>query len=108
MIGHGTPVALRVSSGVASLLRISLLAASDQEVTLRLEGRVVGRWVEELRRACAEARGGGGHVTLDLRDVLFLDREAIALLRTLTDQDVAVRRCSPFVAQQLRDAPVAG
>lgn len=90
------------------MLRISCLETSDRDLTLCLEGRVVGPWVEELRRAYEDARGRGAHVTLDLGDVLFLDRDAIALLRTWIDQDVSVRHCSPFVTEQLRDARVAG
>jgi hypothetical protein len=90
------------------MLRISHLESSGQDVTLRLEGRVVGPWVAELRRACEDAGQRGARVTLDLRDVLFLDREAIALLQALTDRDVALRHCSPFVAQQLRDARATG
>jgi hypothetical protein len=90
------------------MLRISPLDTSDRDVTLRLEGRVVGPWVAELRRACEDADRRGARVTLDLRDVLFLDREAIALLQTLIDRDVTVQHCSPFVAQQLQDARATG
>lgn len=67
---------------------------------LRLEGRVIGPWVDELRRACEPL--GGRALTLDLAGVSFVDRRGVELLRTLGAGDVAIIRCSPFVAEQLK------
>jgi hypothetical protein len=34
------------------MLRITVVESSAEEVRLRVEGRVIGGWVEELRRTC--------------------------------------------------------
>ena len=85
------------------MLKIAILETSGQAVTLRVEGRVIGPWVEELRRSCERALDRGGRLTLDLAHVSFIDRDGIALFRDLRDRHVALRNCSPFVAEQLRE-----
>ena len=60
------------------------------------------RWVAELRRAYEERRlGSAGPLTLDLRDVTFIDRAGIALFDEIY-ADVTVINCSLFAAEQLR------
>jgi ABC-type transporter Mla MlaB component len=84
------------------MLRITATEARDQPVTLRLEGQLIGPWVAELRRACQDVLRQGQTLTLDLADVSFLDADAIALVQALATRRVALRNCSPFVAEQLR------
>jgi anti-anti-sigma regulatory factor len=91
------------------MLRISRATTADDKqevVLLRLEGQVIGRWVEELRRVCNETTGanahGGQRVVLDLADVLFIDAEGIALFGELSGRRVSVTNCSLFVAEQLK------
>ena len=67
---------------------------------LRLEGRVIGAWVNQVRRSCRDALGRGGHVTLDLGAVSFVDVDGIVLLREL-GPEVALTNTTPFVAAQL-------
>jgi anti-anti-sigma regulatory factor len=86
----------------ASMLRIATSEPSTQPVTLTLEGRVIGPWVEELRRASERVLGEGRRLVLDLAQVSFVDRDGIALFGLLRDRGVALRHCSPFVTEQLR------
>jgi hypothetical protein len=72
------------------------------ELTLRLEGRVAGQWVDELRRSCAEALGTGRELVLDLTSVSFIGRDGLALIGELPRNRVRIERCSPFVAEQLK------
>ena len=72
------------------MLKIAIIETSGQAVTLRLEGRVIGPWVEELRRSCERALDRGGRLTLDLAHVSFIDRDGIALFRDLGDHRVAM------------------
>jgi len=76
-------------------------------VVLRLEGKLVGNWVSELRRAAASAldRGVGG-LTLDLGGLSFADHAGTALLGELAADGVSLTNCSPFAAAQLRDADI--
>ncbi len=82
------------------MLRISPSQASDG-TTLRLEGRLSGPWVEELRRACEPVLARGDPLILDLAEVSFLDEAAVALLRRLRARRVALLRPSLFVAHTL-------
>jgi hypothetical protein len=84
------------------VLKISIIEATDQAVTIRLEGQVRGLWVEELRRACEQLLAGGSGLRLDLNDVSFVDMHGVALCRSLRDRHVAILHCSPFVAEQLK------
>jgi hypothetical protein len=84
------------------MLRIVTLWAGDDGATLRLEGRIVGPWVDELRRACQEVRARGATLTLDAGDVAFVERRGARLLRDLMDQGVAVVNCPAFVCEQLK------
>jgi hypothetical protein len=81
------------------------IAAADNAGTgeiLRLEGRVIGPWVDELRRACQRVLVTGATLTLDLHEVAFLDRGGLELLRRLVDDGVAIANCPAFVREQLR------
>jgi anti-anti-sigma regulatory factor len=83
------------------VLRISLVEALDEAVTLRLEGQLRGPWVEELRRSCDQFLATGSGLILDLTEVSFIDMDGVALCRRLRDRKVAFLHCSPFVAAQL-------
>jgi ABC-type transporter Mla MlaB component len=84
------------------MLKIETVRNGSGMVTLALEGRLIGLWVDQLRLACARARSGRASVALDLTGVEFVDRAGVALLRELADHDTRLSNCSPFVAEQLR------
>jgi ABC-type transporter Mla MlaB component len=89
------------------MLKISRLDGSKGsgpagDETLKLEGQVRGRWVDELRRACAEALVATGRLTLDLADVSFIDASGLALFHELAALGVAVSNCSLFAAELLK------
>lgn len=86
------------------MLRIVSVPNGTGTATLILEGRLIGPWVEELRRSCEEATGSTEGLTLDLRAVSFVDRAGVELLRSLADRHSRLNNCSPFVAEQLRTA----
>ncbi len=87
------------------MLRITAVGTSGESVRLRVEGRLTGRSVEELRRSCEfHALGRGTRLTLDLADVSFADAQGIALLRDLKNRDVSLVNLAPFLALHLQDA----
>jgi hypothetical protein len=90
--------------GWSGMLRVTVVESSSEAVRLRVEGRVTGRWVEELRSSCdVHALGDGIRLTLDLADVSFVDPAGIELLKELRGRCVTLLSPSPFVAAQLKN-----
>jgi hypothetical protein len=84
------------------MLRISEPMPSRDGVAFRLDGRVIGPWVHELRSACEAVLARGEPLTLDLGGVCFADEAGVALLRTLAARGARLDNGSPFVVQRLR------
>lgn len=86
------------------MLRISVENLSDGAASLRLEGRVSGPLVSEVRQHCEQFLARGCQLTLDLAEVEFADRSGVALLQELKRRQVALVNCSPFLREQLKEA----
>ena len=84
------------------MLKIVLIELESDIPTLRLEGRVIGPWVEELRRSCEKALARSARLSLDLSEVSFVDRDGVELFRSLPTRRVAFLNCTGFVAELLR------
>ena len=73
-------------------------------MTLRVEGRITGPWVEELRAACnLHSLPEEVQLSLELADVAFADAAGIELLKELRSRGVGLVRTAPFLAEQLKD-----
>jgi anti-anti-sigma regulatory factor len=84
-------------------MKITVVESSSNGVRLRVEGRLMGGWVEELRRACdLHALSDGIRLTLDLADVSFADAAGIELLKELRIRLVTLLSPSSLVAEQLK------
>lgn len=86
------------------MLLISKPEIAEHTVTLRLEGRLVGPWVDELRRACEQFQGNGHRLMLDVTDVIFADPTGVALLARLRASAIEFIGCSPFLQEQMKRA----
>ncbi len=86
------------------MLKISQAGVPNHSVTLKLEGRVVGPWVEELRRICEPFLAKKGILKLDLAEVSYADAEGVAALNGFKSRGVILWNCSPFVEQQIKSA----
>ena len=84
------------------MLKISQARKANHSVTLKLEGRVVGEWVGELRQVCETLLSEGRALKLDLADVTFADADGVAVLTGFKTRGVTLKDCSPFVDEQLR------
>ena len=85
------------------MLRITVVESSQSAVTLRVEGRITGPWVEELRTACdVHSFPDDVQLSLELADISFADAAGIALLIELRDRGVGFIRITPFLPEQLR------
>lgn len=84
------------------MLKITRVASSNQEVTLRLDGRVSGQWVELLRESAESAMKEGLRLTLDLENLWFVDCQGVALMQSLIRRGVQPVNVPLFVVEQLR------
>jgi len=84
------------------MLKISQVGRANHSVTLKLEGRVVGPWVGELRQICETLLTEGRPLKLDLADVTFADSSGVVALSSFKSRGVAFTNCSPFVEEQLK------
>ena len=85
------------------MLRITRidLEGSASNRTLKLEGKLLGPWVDELSRACEELRMPPHCLRLDLADVTFVDPIGLKLLDDLVGQGATIVGCSDFIADLL-------
>jgi hypothetical protein len=83
------------------MLKITRNHDGETGLLLRLEGKLVGPWVQELAGVCPQA-GRPCHVRLDLSAVTFVDESGERMLRTLIDRGVTIAAVSGFVAALLR------
>ena len=83
------------------MLKIVVVETGDA-ARLRIEGEVIGPWVDEVRRSCESALARGAALTLDLTDVSFVDRDGAGLLRSLVRRGAVLLNGSVFVDEQLK------
>jgi hypothetical protein len=84
------------------MLLIALIETPGGESVVRLEGELIGPWVDELKALCEQRLDSHTPLSLDLADVRFADRQGVTLLHGLQARGVHLARCSLFVAEQLR------
>jgi anti-anti-sigma regulatory factor len=90
------------------MLKITRAVLSDKEISLQLDGRVSGQWVGLLRETAESVLDEGVRLTVDLKNISFIDCEGIALIRNLIQRGVRHTNPPLFVAEQIKkckDAP---
>jgi ABC-type transporter Mla MlaB component len=85
------------------MLRISEANIPGEGTALRLEGAMIGPWVDEVRKACEPFLGDSSSLTLDLADISFVDRSGVALFKELLNSQVRLVNCSSFITEQLKE-----
>ena len=83
------------------MLKITETARNDSGRTFKLEGKLLGPWVDELRNACTQPLAPLEQVGLDLAAVTFVNAAGAELLRELIRRGIIITRCSAFVAELL-------
>ena len=83
------------------MLKITVSNQGSSRHIIRLEGKLLQAWVDEVRRFCVEAEDGS-LPGLDLSGLSFVDRRGAEMLQQLLRQGVRIHACSPFVAALLR------
>ena len=86
------------------MLKVTVVESSSSGVILRVEGRITGASVEELRRACdLHTFAEEVQLSLELADVSFSDAAGVVLLKELRSRGVSLLGTNPFMAEQLKD-----
>lgn len=77
----------------------------DGVTTLKLEGKLMGAWVHELRGYWQQIRqhGAGQTIHLDLADVTWVSDEGKALLRAMYRNGVALLAANLLLAAIVAD-----
>jgi hypothetical protein len=88
----------------STMLRITQSNARGGEAMVKLEGKLLEPWVDEVRRLFLAAAGNSPR-RLDLSTLTFADAAGTELLRQLLREGVAIESCSAFVAALLQLNP---
>jgi anti-anti-sigma regulatory factor len=83
------------------MLKITAITDGPPDVLLKLEGKLLQPWVEELANVCTDWTATTYAIRLDLSAVTFVDAAGTQLLRELIRQGIAIAACSRFVAELL-------
>lgn len=75
-------------------------ADAGPTATIRVEGKILGPWVSEVRSAVDALPKSGGR-RLDLAGVSLVDASGARLLSTLESEGVELASCSHFVSDLL-------
>lgn len=84
------------------MLKITRAVLSEQEITLQLDGRVSGQWVELLRDSAESVLNQGLTLNVDLKNISYIDCEGIALIRDLIQRGARAVNPPLFVAELIR------
>jgi len=91
------------------MLRITVVESSPRAITLRVEGRIAGPWVEELRIACnTHTSSNPVQLCLELEDASFVDAAGVACLKKLEKQGVRFSRVSSFLTELFKNDSAPG
>ena len=83
------------------MLKITKVA-STTEITLQLDGRVNGPWIELLRESAESVLAEGLQLTLDLENTCFIDCDGLALIKSLMGRGVRQVKAPLFVGEQIK------
>jgi anti-anti-sigma regulatory factor len=97
-------------AGASVMLKIARVDRGEGRTipALKLEGKILGPWVIELRRACEELHVSTSAFCLDLTDVTFIDSSGLGLIHDLIRQGATLCGCSAFIAELLSQYEACG
>jgi anti-anti-sigma regulatory factor len=80
------------------MLRITEVFKDDKSIDLKLEGKLVGTWTQDLERICLYHRDEENKtVALDFSDVTFIDKKGVKILQKIKDERIKIINCSLFI-----------
>ncbi len=80
------------------MLRITEITEDDKTVRLRLDGKVVGTCVSDLKKLCLHYRDEKNKtVVLDFSGVTFIDSKGVRMLKKIKNKRIRIINCSLFI-----------
>ena len=86
------------------MVRLTRIAGTHCPWIIKLEGKLLGPWVDEVRKACIAGTDPSTRISLDLSALAFVDAAGERLLRDLIGRGSEVVACSGYVAELLRSS----
>ncbi len=83
------------------MLRITQVAESECQVTLRLEGRIVTQWSLVLERECNSLLDQEKQILLDFADVTIVDERGAETLANLKTKGIRIINASKVITDWL-------
>ncbi len=87
------------------MLRVTRLDETESDVTLKLEGQIVGDWVSVLEEECRSLLHRGQTVALDFSDVRYVGPRGVEMLKGIAADGVHVTNCPSVVEELLNGGP---
>jgi len=81
------------------MLRLTWIANTHRARAIKLEGQLIGPWVDEVSKACPTGTDPSNQIDLDLSALTFVDAGGERLLRELIARGSKVVACSSYVAE---------
>ncbi|NKE70245.1 STAS domain-containing protein [Candidatus Manganitrophus noduliformans] len=86
------------------MFKVSLVDSDEKTITLKLEGRIVGPWVNVLRGESDRWFSQQRRLILDFSEVTFIDSEGIDLAHALMRKGIHLVGFSLFLSEILEKA----
>jgi anti-anti-sigma regulatory factor len=84
------------------MLRIAITATGDTTIVLKLEGKLLEPWIDELRRSITVSPE---HLTLDLSSLSYADAAGVQVLAALVRKGATLQGPSGFISALLNSEP---
>jgi len=84
------------------MLRITKIDRKDKSIALKLEGKLIGKWVDLLKETyLTYSSDSRSALVLDLSDVGYVSRKGVDLLLDIQKKGVRFVSCPPFLKEFL-------
>jgi|WetSurMetagenome_2_1015567.scaffolds.fasta_scaffold1051517_2 hypothetical protein len=84
------------------MLKIDTTSPNGTDVLVTLAGWIRREHLPEIEQVVARAAGEGHRISLDLRDVSLVDREAVDFLAGVAGRDIELRACPTYLREWLK------
>jgi anti-anti-sigma regulatory factor len=80
------------------MFKVTYTEQDNTTARLKIEGRIAGEWVNELKKECELCLKKRDHLILDLSGVSFVDEKGIRGLKAMIGERVRLIGCSLFLS----------